>query len=188
MRIKRLKENRFTTFIVIPHDSSKGVVNFKLRNWMLYTTLGVFLATTIFIASSFIYSASLTRRLVHYNAMVQTSEEQKQVISYFTAETNQLKKAMKELVARDTELRKLLGLKLKDNQKITAMLKPKKRSTMVADRGSKLKIDKITNELTYVNENVEKQRESLKALLQTVKYLRNRFAVTPSVWPVYGRI
>ncbi|MFC1559767.1 M23 family metallopeptidase [Candidatus Margulisiibacteriota bacterium] len=188
MQLRRLKENRYTTFLIVPHDSSKGIVNFKLRNWVLYTVLGVFLVSVIFIASSLLYSANLSRRLVHYNTMVQTSEEQKQVISYFTAETNQLKKAMKELVSRDTQLRKLLGLKMKDNNTITAMLKPKKRSTIIADRGAKLRIDKITNELTYVNENIEKQRDSLKSLLRTVKYLRNRFAVTPSIWPIYGRI
>jgi len=185
---KRLKEVRFTTFVIVPHDSSKGIVNFKLRNWLIYSILGVVLVSSAFVASSFIYSAALSRRLIHYNAMVSTTEEQKQIISYFTAETNQLKKAMEELVSRDTQLRKLLGLKMKDNDQITSMLKPVNRNVMIADRGSKLKIDKITNELTYVSEKVEKERESLKALMRTVKYLRTRFAITPSIWPIYGRI
>lgn len=185
---KWLKENKTTTFMIVPHDSSRSIVNFRLRNWIIYAVITIMLVSTVFVASSMVYSAALSRRLIHYNMMCQTTEEQKAVISYFTAETNQLKKAMKELVRRDTELRKLLGLKMKDNETISEMLKTKSRSTMIADRSAKIKVDEITNELTYVSESVQKQNESLESLLRTVKYLRNRFAVTPSIAPVFGKI
>ena len=50
------------------------------------------------------------------------------------------------------------------------------------------KIDKITNELSYLKESIKQYSESLKNLHETAALLKGRFAVTPSIWPIYGRI
>jgi murein DD-endopeptidase MepM/ murein hydrolase activator NlpD len=132
----------------------------------------------------------MTRKLIHYRIMLQVNEEQKGRIDYFSGEVNQLKKALKELVNRDSELRRLLGLKIKDNNNLNQMLATKTNFSQFSllDNTTNYKIDKITNELSYLNESVKQSSESLKTLHQTVSYLKNRFAVTPSIWPIYGRI
>jgi murein DD-endopeptidase MepM/ murein hydrolase activator NlpD len=181
---------RDITFIIVPHSSAKGVVNFKLREWLVYSILFVFFASIVLVGSSVVYSSMLARKLIHYRIMLQVNEEQKGKIDYFSGEVGQLKKALKELVDRDTELRRLLGLRLKDNKTLNQMLAASKQSSQISllDNITNYKIDKITNELSYLNENVKQSRESLKALYQTVSYLKSRFAVTPSIWPIYGRI
>jgi murein DD-endopeptidase MepM/ murein hydrolase activator NlpD len=181
---------REITFMIVPHNSSKGVVNFRLPEWLVYSIISVFFASLILVGSSIVYSSMMTRKLIHYKIMLQVNEQQKQRIDYFGGEVNSLKKALKELVDRDTDLRHLLGLKMKDNKGISQML----ATTKYQDDFSFLpdttgyKINKVTNELTYLDDSVKQSRESLQSLQQTVSYLKQRFAVTPSIWPIYGRI
>jgi len=181
---------REITFMIVPHSSNKGVVNFKLKEWLVYSILAVFFVSIIFVGSSIVYSSMMTRKLIHYRLMLQVNEQQKGRIDYFSGEVNDLKKALKELVNRDSELRRLLGLKIKDNNNLNDMLATKTNSSQFSllDNTTNYKIDKITNELSYLNESVKQSSESLKTLHQTVSYLKGRFAVTPSIWPIYGRI
>ena len=181
---------REITFMIVPHSSNKGVVNFKLKEWLVYSILAVFFVSIIFVGSSIVYSSMMTRKLIHYRLMLQVNEQQKGRIDYFSGEVNDLKKALKELVNRDSELRRLLGLKIKDNNNLNQMLATKTNSSQFSllDNTTNYKIDKITNELSYLNESVKQSSESLKTLHQTVSYLKGRFAVTPSIWPIYGRI
>lgn len=178
------------TFMIVPHDSAKGIVNFKLPQWLVYSVVAVFFVSIVVVGSSIVYSSMMARKLIHYRIMLQVNEEQKGRIDYFSGEVGQLKKALKELVDRDTELRRLLGLRIKDNKNLNQMLAAKKMESQVSllDNMTNYKIDKITNELSYLNESVKQGRESLRALQQTVAYLKSRFAVTPSIWPIYGRI
>ena len=181
---------REITFMIVPHSSAKGVVNFKLREWLVYAILAVFFVSIVLVGSSIVYSSMMTRKLIHYKIMLQVNEQQKGRIDYFSGEVSQLKRALKELVDRDSELRRLLGLKIKDNKNLNEMLASKKnfpQFTML-DNTTNYKIDKITNELSYLDDSVKSSRESLKTLHQTVSYLKSRFAVTPSIWPLYGRI
>jgi len=181
---------REITFMIVPHSSARGVVNFKLREWLVYTIIAIFFVSVIVVGSSIVYSSMMTRKLIHYRVMLQVNEEQKGRIDYFSGEVNQLKNALKELVDRDSELRRLLGLKIKDNKNLNQMLAATKSFPQFSmlDNTTTYKIDKITNELSYLDESVKQSRESLKTLHQTVSYLKGRFAVTPSIWPIYGRI
>jgi murein DD-endopeptidase MepM/ murein hydrolase activator NlpD len=132
----------------------------------------------------------MARKLIHYRIMLQVNEEQKGRIDYFSSEVNSLKKTLKELVDRDAELRRMLGLRMKDNKNINEALIVKRQPSQMSllDNTTNYKIDKITNELSYLSNSVKQDRESLKSLYQTVAYLKGRFAVTPSIWPIYGRI
>ena len=181
---------REITFMIVPHNSTKGVVNFKLREWLVYSILATFFVSIVLVGSSIVYSSMMTRKLIHYRMMLQVNEEQKSRIDYFSGEVNQVKKALKELVDRDSELRRLLGLKLKDNNNLNQILAATKNFPQISllDNSTNYKIDKITNELSYLNESVRQSSESLKTLHQTATFLKSRFAVTPSIWPIYGRI
>jgi murein DD-endopeptidase MepM/ murein hydrolase activator NlpD len=184
------KMAREITFMIVPHNSAKGVVNFRLREWLVYLMIFVFFSSLALVGSSIVYSSMMTRKLIHYKIMLQVNETQKQRIDYFGGEVNSLKRALKELVERDTELRRLLGLRMKDNKTINQMLattRYQEQFSLLPDTTS-YKINKVTNELAFLDDSVKQSRESLKTLQQTVTYLKQRFAVTPSIWPLYGRI
>jgi murein DD-endopeptidase MepM/ murein hydrolase activator NlpD len=178
------------TFMIVPHNSAKGVVNFRMREWLVYTLIGIFFVSIVLVGSSIVYSSVMTRKLIHYRIMLQVNEEQKGRIDFFSSQVDQLKKALKELVDRDSELRRLLGLKLKDNNNINQMLAATKEPSQLSllDNAMTYKIDKITNELSYLKESIKQSSESLKNLHETAALLKGRFAVTPSIWPIYGRI
>jgi murein DD-endopeptidase MepM/ murein hydrolase activator NlpD len=181
---------REITFMIVPHNSSKGVVNFRLKEWLVYTLVATFFLSIFLMGSSIVYSSMMTRKLIHYRIMLQVNEDQKGRIDYFGTEVNSLKKALKELVDRDTDLRRLLGLRMKDNKNINQMLVASKNDDKFSllPNTTLYKIDKVTNELSYLDNSVKASRDSLKDLQQSVGFLKQRFAVTPSIWPIYGRI
>lgn len=178
------------TFMIVPHNSSKGVVNFRLKEWLVYTLVASFFLSILLVGSSIVYSSTMTRKLIHYRIMLQVNEDQKSKIDYFGGEVNSLKRALKEIVDRDTELRRLLGLRMKDNKNLNQMLVASKKDDKftLLPNTTNYKIDKMTNELSYLDNSIKESRDSLKDLQQTVSFLKQRFAVTPSIWPIYGRI
>ncbi len=187
---KRESRNKYYTIQLIPHNPAKNIIKFRFPTWAVYFLAFFALGFVIFAISSTVYTASLTRRLIHYRAALQRNEEQKSQIDYFSKETAQVKRAISELIDRDNELRKLLGLKIKESKinLSSVVTSAERRRVAYVDDTTGSKISKITTELDVADKNLEVRRESLKNLQETVGYLRKRFDHTPSRWPIYGRI
>ena len=181
-KAKREIKKRAFTFIIVPHSISKAVITFKLPEWVVYTGLTLLCGFVFLTGSSLIYSSALSRRLVNYNLMRQITDEQRKRIEAFLADTHQLKKTIVELGERDNELRKLLGLKVRE-MKIASETSPVFFSGTTGE-----KVEKIAGDLTKASQHLKARRESLSDLLASVNNIRERFAATPSIWPVYGRI
>jgi len=187
---KRRSRNKYYTFQLIPHNSAKNIIKFRFPSYTVYILAFLFIGFIVFALSSTIYTASLTRRLIHYRATLQSNEEQKRQIDYFSKETAQVKKAIRELIDRDNELRRLLGLKTKESKISLSSIvtSAERRRFAYVDDSTGLKINRITADLDVADRNLEVRRESLEGLQETVAYLRKRFEHTPSHWPIYGRI
>ena len=42
------------TFMIVPHNSAKGVVNFKMKEWLVYTLIGIFFVSIFLVGSSIV--------------------------------------------------------------------------------------------------------------------------------------
>jgi murein DD-endopeptidase MepM/ murein hydrolase activator NlpD len=186
----RVSRNKYFTFIIVPHSSAGGVYTFRVPTWAAYSALFVLLVCVIVFSSSIVYTSALSRRLLHYKMTLEVNEAQKQQIDYFTRETSLVKDAIAELIDRDNELRKMLGIKIE---------KPKVDLSGIVASTERLKVGKIepttdkkievvTSDLTVADRGLEEREESLESLKEKVKYIRARFSHTPSIWPVYGRV
>ncbi len=190
MAKKSIAEDKYFTFIIVPHNSARGMISFRVRKIVLYSLLFISLISIIIVSSSTVYTGMLTRRLLHYKLTLSVNEEQKRQIDYFTVETSQVKEAIRELLGRDNELRRLLGLQLKESKiNLAGIVTSKEREKLsLIDSATASKIGKIKKDLIDVEEKLKERKESLEALQKAVAYIRARFAATPSIWPVYGRI
>ena len=190
-RAIRSSKNRYFTFIIVPHSSQGGVYTFRFPSWLVYSLILVFLACVVTVSSSIVYSSALSRRLLHYKMTLQVNEEQKKQIDYFTGQTQQVKKAISELADWENELRRMLGLPTKkskiDLSGSFAGRNPLNFASNI-DSTTSSKISKVVSDLNVAGEGINERKESLQSLKDKVKYIRTRYAHTPSIWPAYGRI
>ncbi len=164
--------------MIVPHDAQGRPVNLKLPVSWLYAAAGLALFSVILVGSSFVYSTLLSRKLVNYSDTLSRSQQQEVVINSFSDKTVKVGRAIEELVQKDNELRKLLGLK--------GWQSKVKLST---DRiSAEVKAGKVSTVFEEAHDKLAERKQSLEELKQWVAEVRSRFASTPSTWPFYGRL
>lgn len=173
---KQPKRRRSFTFMVVPHDGSGRTFSLKVPAFVLYAISALVIFSAAMVGSSLVYSTLLTRRLVNYHNTMAKNREQQQVINIFSQKTKKVHQAISELIQKDNELRKLLGLKhWKSQIKLSLALHDEEDA-------------QVAKELELANQKLAEKRESLKELEGWVNSVRTRYASTPSRWPIYGRI
>ncbi|MBU1027292.1 MAG: M23 family metallopeptidase [Candidatus Margulisbacteria bacterium] len=178
MENKSKKKQRFYTFVIVPHDASRRPLTIKAPVFAIYSVLFLVVFSTLFVASSFVYSSYLTRRLVNYHQALNKNRQQREAINSFTQKTKQVELAIQELVDQDNKLRKLLGLS-------SWKSKAKLASNLVKYDD---KAEQVSNELAQADMELADRSKSLSELRSWVNKIRERYANTPSRWPLHGRI
>lgn len=153
--------------MIVPHDARGRPISLKIPASWVYTAAFVVLFSFLVVGSSVVYSTFLSRRLVHYADTLSKNRQQQEVINSFSDKTEKVAKAIDELVRKDNELRKLLGLK---------------------GWQMKIRVDKVSLDLEQADVRLAERNKSLEELKQWVNVVRSRFASTPSTWPIYGRL
>ena len=183
------RKGKYFTFMVIPHDSEKNIVKFRSPSWMVFSSFFIIFLSGVIFTSSIVYTANLTKRLVHYRAMLEINNEQAKQIDYFSSESNKLKGAIEELLASDNDVRKLLGLgtkKLKTDISSVVITKERERLSKAEELSEKMK--GVKENLASYNDELSERKQSLEELRRSVSDIMARYYHTPSTWPVYGRI
>ncbi|MDD4178906.1 MAG: M23 family metallopeptidase [Candidatus Margulisbacteria bacterium] len=174
----KAKKQRFYTLMLVPHDARGKPVSIKIPASWVYATAVLSFFFLVVVGSSIIYSTLLSRRLVNYANTIDKNRQQQAVITTFSTKTNKVARALDELVARDNELRKLLGLK---GWKMKTTLSSDKSTLEVTSNKVSLQFEKFDDKIT-------ERKRSLEELKQWVSLVQSRFASTPSSWPIYGRL
>ncbi|MBU0502577.1 MAG: M23 family metallopeptidase, partial [Candidatus Margulisbacteria bacterium] len=131
-----------------------------------------------FVGSSLVYTSILTRKLAHYHKAIAKNVEQKSVIETFTAKTDEVSEAIVQLENEDNRLRQLLGLK-----SWRSKIKLSKQGNGL-DRVAEVSQDLLKK----ADQKLDERRASLSELKKWVGQVQARFANTPSVWPLNGRL
>ncbi|MFC1540781.1 M23 family metallopeptidase [Candidatus Margulisiibacteriota bacterium] len=174
---KRPKRRKYFTFMVIPHDADGRTFNLRIPAVAVYLTVALALFSLAVVGSSVVYSMLLTRRLVNYSNTMARNREQQQVIGIFSRKTRQVHQAISELIRKDNELRKLLGLKhWKSRINLSLAINPHEKDA------------EISKQLEMADLKLAEKRQSFDELKKWVSTVRKRYAATPSRWPIYGRI
>jgi len=169
------KRQRYYTFMVIPHDAQGRTFSLKIPLFVIRTAIFLTISAVFVVGSSVVYSSLLSRRMVHYYQTIARNRQQQQVIHNFSQETKQVHKAISELVRRDNELRKLLGLK-------------SWKTKIKLSQNFKEKSAEVEHDLKMADLKLEEKNQSLVELKKWVAEVRSRYADTPSRWPLFGRI
>jgi murein DD-endopeptidase MepM/ murein hydrolase activator NlpD len=176
-KAQREKRKGAFSFIIVPHNLTKRMITFTLRDWSVYSSLAMLIFGIILVGSFSVYSALLTRKLINYEMMKSTVVQQQKEIDSFANQIEELKKSVSELSNKDNQLRKLLGISQRQDLP---------GSSAVAKQGTDS--TELKNTLAQLNERIKTRKESLKELLSSIDSIKTRFAATPSVWPTRGNI
>lgn len=174
------KKRKHYTFMIIPHDPGARTIGIKIPVFAIYTMIAAILFSTLVVGSSIVYSALVSRRLVHYANTISQNQEQQKVIDGFSVKTKNVNEAIEELVREDNHLRRLLGMK---NWKGKIQL-----STAIKENNPKTSAEKVSYEFKVADMRINERQKSLNELKGWVSRVRKRYATTPSSWPIYGRV
>jgi murein DD-endopeptidase MepM/ murein hydrolase activator NlpD len=176
----KIKKRRHYTFMIIPHDPGARTVGFKIPVFWIYLIIISVVFSVGVVGSSLVYSTVLSRRLIHYSNTIAKNEQQQQVITSFRGETEKLNYAVEELIKEDDQLRKLLGMET---------WKGKIRlSTALKDNNPQTDAEKVSYEFKVADMRLTERKNSFEELKSWVNDVRQRYATTPSSWPIHGRI
>ena len=175
---KKPKKPRFYTFMIVPHDAQGRPISLKLPASWLKAVLFLAIFSVLIVGSSIVYSTLISRKLLNYANTLDRSRAQQAVINSFSDKTSKVGQAIEELVQKDNELRKLLGLKGWES----------KVKLSVSPASTEGKVNKVSQEFDQAADKLAERRQSLAELEKWVSLVRSRFAQTPSTWPIYGRI
>jgi murein DD-endopeptidase MepM/ murein hydrolase activator NlpD len=173
---KTPKKPRFYTFMIVPHDAQGRPISLKLPASWLKTALFLAVFSIIVVGSSLVYSTLISRKLLNYANTLSRSQQQQAVINSFSDKTSKVGQAIDELVQKDNELRKMLGLKGWESK------------VKLSTGSPEVKSSKVSLEFDLADAKLAERRQSLEELKNWVAVVRSRFAQTPSTWPIYGRI
>src|SRR3989344_9639971 len=162
------KRRKYYTFMLLPHDAQGRPLQLKVPVAWVRTAALVAIFSFLVVGSSIVYSTFVSRRLIHYTETISKNQEQQKVIESYSMKTNEVVKAIDELVRKDNELRRILGLKGWQSKLNLATIKG----------SSEVRVDEISLELNLVKARLSDQRESLQELKNWVSYVRSRFAAT----------
>jgi murein DD-endopeptidase MepM/ murein hydrolase activator NlpD len=175
---KNNKKQRFYSIMILPHDAHGKPLSLKLPASWVYSALGVLAFAFLLVCSSVIYTTFISRRLVNYSETISKSQQQQTLINNFSNKTSQVNKALDELAKEDADLRKLLGLKSRQDKVHLSgeLVSPESKS------------DKISYDIEDLKTRLADRKKSFSELKSWISIVRSRMARTPSGWPLYGRI
>ena len=165
----------YFTLILIPHSSEKATYCIKVPRWLVHAALFVFVSSAIIFSASFLYSTRVTRKLVSYEVLKEEAKGQDKQIQKFSKQTDFLRSKLDELVKKEEQIRKMLGLGIRSTRTVRPKVDPNNKET-------------VNDRIKDLNKKISDRKKSLEELSASVKQLRERFANTPSIWPSWGRI
>jgi murein DD-endopeptidase MepM/ murein hydrolase activator NlpD len=167
---------KFITFMILPHNSMRNVLRINIPYW-LATLLSLLAALVLIsIVSFFIYSTSITTKILHYKSLQAENKIQSTQIKTFFEKTKELEEGINELEERDQELREMLGLK-----KVKKTSNNDLKTNYVAET-----FDVMQKRLAVLKQRIEDRKLQYAMLEDVAQDKVYRFNNFPSIWPVSG--
>ena len=171
------------TLMLVPHFSGKPLFSIRLYKWMLYFVMTAWIGILVIFFLSLLYSSSVTRKLINYSSLIAENKLQKHQINGLRKKMTAIDVQAKDLLDRDQHIRGLLGLSNYTGNKDSESSQKKKLKSFASST-----IADMDNELEQFQTEISARQDSYNNLLDTVQAYLKRFAYTPSIPPIYGRI
>ncbi|OGC18986.1 hypothetical protein A3J90_01475 [candidate division WOR-1 bacterium RIFOXYC2_FULL_37_10] len=182
-----MKKGSYYTFTIARNDSNHEPLSICVP----YFVVRYFLLVSIILVTAFsfslLYSTFLSGKLVHYKMVVDAEAEKDKQINIFAGETHGIKKELQSLLDQNNQLRRVLGLKI-EKTKINFDKEITKKTEKPLSYGLTYKFKQISDSLNLSFKEADDVKVELEELKKRVAEIQSRMEVTPSIWPIRGRI
>jgi len=182
----------YSIIVVKPNGLSSTL---RIRKSYLYALLSVVAVSIITIAISAYISLNSSIQLTDYESLKELTESQDQFLASQDHKLNELQIELESLLEKEEELRLILG-DVKPTTSKYRQYKSKKKSKKLDFRNAYTdlaaqqtsKIEMIAAKTQFLKDSFSQSILSFNDTLERAYHFKSRFALTPSLMPVYGRI
>ncbi|MBT6119853.1 peptidoglycan DD-metalloendopeptidase family protein [bacterium] len=168
--------------------NGRSLINLRISGNIIISILSLFLITSIAIGTTLYFSMNAGFKLKAYESLKNKYDSQSIALDQYNLQIRDLSDEISLLQDKELEIRSLLGERVKKkNKKISAS---KNGISLTTELGAtpKQKSNQIQTNIVKLESHISSLKSSLSGLSQKTTQYKHRFASTPSIWPVFGRI
>lgn len=189
------KANPYFSFMIVPpgeHSSISFRISAKKLS-VIFFLLGLLI---IGVVIAVFFASHTSYQLSDYSKVKKQTSYQYQMIDKFQHDIDNLKNEMKQLIEKEEEIRNIFNRKKsikvrRSTYRGRASLKRVKifeKKYQAATATITNPIDSLSPKFNILKTELAYLKKSLFNFSSKAQKYRSRFAATPSIWPVYGRI
>lgn len=177
---------------MIVRPGNKQSISFRLPKWLVKT---IIIGSIVLILGLIIFILSITRigtELSQVRNLKEKSSNQENQLDEYNNQLEEIKYEIQSIIEKEQEIRNILNNNSK--YRTSSYISPKtKGSQFLAALESETQYTEdpninIEKSVTFFLAKVKELNSSLDELVTTFRDFREKFAFTPSIWPIYGRI
>ena len=179
--------------MIVP-PNQKQTISFQLSAPLLYALIALVTVAIFGITSIFFYTSKASLELSNYKQMKLESVEQKRKIADLSTQINTLKKDIEGLIETEVKIRDVMRRKHESSPRVLRrrtnyQIGQFNKSYAIADTPEQEQtLDHLLQKSDILTAQVETLKERYTGFSTVLDTYQKRFAATPSIWPVYGKI
>jgi len=193
------KKDNYISFMVVPPSGSK-TKTMKVKTKTLKIVLALLSITIIGTSIGLYFSLSSSLKQARYTKLKQEHHIQEQYIKNFDEKLNNLDHTLQGLLEKEEEVRLILGdnkfntstfkrnLKKKNKAKLKAYSEAYNETIKESTTSTTTTANTLTSKLIFLENALTITQESLTLIHDKTVQFKTRFASTPSIKPLYGRV
>ncbi|RAP38723.1 hypothetical protein DID80_02385 [Candidatus Marinamargulisbacteria bacterium SCGC AAA071-K20] len=185
---------QYFSFVIIPPSGSKSYT-FRINKTIFKSILSIFALFIIVISGLFYIGYDNNHTKSEFKKLKIETQEQNEKIKKLDSTLDDLQNHLQNIIEREEELRLLLGdTSTKKKRKRRSKRRSKKPAKVFATNYKKVKAQKLDQDelvkakLDFLKKEILKTKTNYTLILDKAHQYKARFASTPSIRPLYGRI
>lgn len=178
---------------MIMSSKQGNTIRFQLSETKTYTLVAFAIITTLSIITASIYTAKKSLEISNYKKIKAESTTQKEKITELSDQINNVKKEIEYLIETEVRIRDVMRQKNKSSprvlkQRTTYRIGQFNQSIPIVDTPQEPSLDQLLQKTDVITQKLTDLKNRYTTFTLTLEKYQKRFASTPSIWPVYGRI
>ena len=173
----------------------KKSISFRLKKWTLYSIIICVAGFCLLSLTLFYFSFNNHFRHSQFKKLREQTDTQQNEIKTIHSDLNDVKNQLENILEKEEELRVLLGdvkISRKKRRRLKRLKKRKIKKLAYAFKKIEAQTltekQKVIKKIEILNQEIKKTQDEYTAILDKAQRYKTRFASTPSIRPLYGRI
>jgi len=188
-----LTKKSYFSFMITPPDGRR-TYTFRLSKVALIIVVSLGVIGGVALGISTIYTSQTVSKLVDYKNLQSQTNDYQQQLKQYDDEIEELRHSIHGLLEAEDEINQIVNPKKTRRSRRNKKKSSKPLSSRFTKEYTRVKADSgtheelLSNRLYFMQRITDGVTERLEKTQLKMKLFKSRFAATPSIWPVFGRI